>query len=314
VISSARLREPGWVLLPLRLMLGATFLFAGLQKLADPNFLDPAHPSSIQRQLATFRGTSPIGPLLGPVAEHAVAFGVLTALAEIAVGLGTLLGLYARVAALGGFLLSTSFFLTVSWGTRPYYYGSDVFVMVMWLPLVAVGAAGVLSLDGRFRRAAAAELGVNADDPPRDRRRELTRRTVVRSGAAAAMVAGSAVALAGADAALGRRLAGDEPSSASGGAGTVLGTAADVPVGGAKEVKAHGGAAFVVQPVPGDFKAFSAICTHAGCPVTFRDGRFACPCHGSVFDAATGRVLSGPATRPLPQIAVRDEAGEIRTT
>lgn len=329
----SRLAEVGWVLLPARLFLGATFLFAGLQKLADPNFLNAGSPTSIQSQLATYQAASPIGFLLGPVAEHAVAFGVLTALAEIAVGLGTLLGLWARVAAAGGFLLSTSFFLTVSWHTRPYYYGSDIFVMVMWLPLIAVGAAGVLSLDARLRRAAARELGVDPAAPPPERRRELDRRTVVRGAAAAGVVAAGGAALAGADSALGRWLArtgrapqaaasptppaGGPPTPVPGsGVGPVLARVADVPVGGAVPFQdpGTGQPALVVRPSPGTIKAFSAVCTHAGCTVGFDGGtkRFVCPCHGSLFDGSTGQVLTGPAPSPLPAIPVVVAGGEIR--
>lgn len=319
------LGQPGWVLLPARLFLGGTFLFAGLQKLADPNFLDAGHPTSIQSQLASFRAASPIGSLLGPVADHAVAFGVLIAVAEVAVGLGMLLGLWARVAAFGGLLLSTLFFLTVSWGTRPYYYGSDIFVMVMWLPYLAVGAAGVLSLDAALRRRAARDLAVDPTAPPPERRRELDRRTLVRGAAAAGVVAAGGVALAGADAAIGRALVGNgstataEPSStpsrpAAG--GTTVATVSQVPVGGARTFQnpATGNPAIAVQPTAGDVKAFSAICSHAGCIVSFDQPthRFRCPCHNSMFDGATGRVLNGPAPRGLDVIPVTVEGGEIK--
>ena len=49
------------------------------------------------------------------------------------------------------------------------------------------------------------------------------------------------------------------------------------------------------------FYAISSICTHLGCNVRWQASqeRFACPCHGSVFDGL-GRVVQGPAPRPLP--------------
>ncbi|MBN2369744.1 MAG: Rieske (2Fe-2S) protein [Vicinamibacteria bacterium] len=51
---------------------------------------------------------------------------------------------------------------------------------------------------------------------------------------------------------------------------------------------------------PRGFYAMSAVCTHLGCNIDHVDARgFECPCHGSVFDMA-GRVVEGPATRPLP--------------
>jgi Rieske Fe-S protein len=61
--------------------------------------------------------------------------------------------------------------------------------------------------------------------------------------------------------------------------------------------------------------AFSAICTHAGCAVTGWQpaaGHLLCPCHGSVYDpAAGGRVVAGPAPRPLPALPLRIEQGAL---
>ena len=62
----------------------------------------------------------------------------------------------------------------------------------------------------------------------------------------------------------------------------------------------------------GEFMAYSAVCTHQACTVAYKDGQLACPCHGSVFDPSKGAaVLNGPANRPLPQVAIRVEGGEI---
>lgn len=54
----------------------------------------------------------------------------------------------------------------------------------------------------------------------------------------------------------------------------------------------------------GALKALSAQCTHAGCIVQWQNGGVICPCHGSRFEAS-GKVLSGPATEPLPAFKVR---------
>jgi len=305
-----RLCEPGWVLMPARLFLGGTFAYAGLQKLADPHFLDASRPTSIQGQLAIFRQSSPIGALLGPVASHAVAFGVLTAVAEIAVGLGMLLGLWTRIAALGGFLLSTSFFLTMSFHTRPYYYGSDIFIMVMWLPFLAVGAAGVRSLDAMLLRA----RGAPSREAPA-RLPHLDRRAVVATGGVAAATG----VLAAVDAALGRRFARSGSSATAARAGTGGGTAvastADLPVGSSVAFTdpGSGAPALAIQPAPGDYRAFTAICSHAGCTVDYNktQQRFVCPCHGSVFDGSTGKVLSGPAPKGLTALPVDVAGGKI---
>ncbi|WP_425424152.1 Rieske (2Fe-2S) protein [Streptomyces longwoodensis] len=57
----------------------------------------------------------------------------------------------------------------------------------------------------------------------------------------------------------------------------------------------------VTQPAQGEFKAFSAICTHQGCTVaTVAGGTINCPCHGSEFRIEDGSVARGPASRPLP--------------
>ncbi len=61
----------------------------------------------------------------------------------------------------------------------------------------------------------------------------------------------------------------------------------------------------VTQPSAGEFKAFSATCTHQGCAVkSVSDGVINCPCHNSNFSIADGSVQSGPATKPLPSVAI----------
>jgi Rieske Fe-S protein len=57
----------------------------------------------------------------------------------------------------------------------------------------------------------------------------------------------------------------------------------------------------VTQPAAGEYKAFSAVCTHMGCIVNqISDGTIDCPCHGSEYSIATGAVVRGPAPLPLP--------------
>lgn len=132
--SDSALRSTGWALLPLRAFLGATFFYAGLSKVLDRRYLDPASPLGVHAQMMHAAATSPIGSLVSLSAHYSTVTGLAIAFGEIAVGLGALLGLFTRVAALGGAILAFSFFLTVSWTTRPYYYGADIGYAVAWTP------------------------------------------------------------------------------------------------------------------------------------------------------------------------------------
>ncbi|MFF4349488.1 Rieske (2Fe-2S) protein [Streptomyces sp. NPDC001530] len=98
------------------------------------------------------------------------------------------------------------------------------------------------------------------------------------------------------------------PSARSG--GTVLGKASDIPVGGGM---IYANAKVVVtQPTSGDFKGFSAVCTHQGCTVAkVENGEIVCPCHKSHFSIADGSVASGPAPKPLPSADVTVADGTI---
>ena len=127
-------------LLPLRLFLGVTFLYAGVDKLIDPAFLRATGPGSIGAQLAEFVKVSPIAPLVQVFGQtFPVEIGFLIAVAEIAVGLGTLTGLLFRLSAAGGLALSITFWLTASWATKPYYYGPDLPYALGWLTIALAG-------------------------------------------------------------------------------------------------------------------------------------------------------------------------------
>jgi nitrite reductase/ring-hydroxylating ferredoxin subunit len=92
-------------------------------------------------------------------------------------------------------------------------------------------------------------------------------------------------------------------------ADTDLAKAADIPVGGGAVFPTN--RVVVTQPSAGQFKAFSAICSHEGCTINqVADGTINCPCHGSRYSITDGSVVHGPATRPLHtrSITVRDGA------
>jgi len=103
--------------------------------------------------------------------------------------------------------------------------------------------------------------------------------------------------------------------AASGAAGAVKDIAkqVDIPVGGGKIFESA--KVVITQPTAGEFKAFSAVCTHQGCIVsTVKDGTINCACHGSQFDIATGDVKAGPATSGLPAKSVTVGADGISVT
>jgi thiosulfate dehydrogenase [quinone] large subunit len=345
VRTSPRLRDPAWVLLPLRAFLGLTFVYAGLLKLTDSTYLDPTSPTSVQAQMLRAAKISPIEPLVSLSAHMATATGLLIAFGELAVGIGTLLGLWTRLAALGGLALSLSFFLTVSWNTRPYFFGSDIVFFFAWTTLLIAGDGGLYSVTNAIRDRVRRNMGIRLDRPLKPAvAAEVQRRTVLQTGGLAAAVGGFAVLTGGMSAWAAHRRARSAtpsgpvltPSSApsatpapttSGGAtatpsatasvsGTALGPASTVTVGQAVSYTDPngGGPAYVVQPTKGQYKAFSAICSHAGCTVQFQSGGFICPCHGSQFDGTSGAVLNGPAPSGLSPIAIKVVGGTIYET
>ena len=94
--------------------------------------------------------------------------------------------------------------------------------------------------------------------------------------------------------------------------GAAIAGESEVAPGSAVTFKDSGNPAVLVHLKNGDFVAYSAICTHQGCKVAYQGGNLACPCHGSVFDPAKGaEVVAGPAPRPLPEIPVKVQGGEV---
>jgi thiosulfate dehydrogenase [quinone] large subunit len=344
---------PGLALLPLRLFLGVTFVYAGIQKLSDPGFLHPGAPTYIGTQLHQFAHGTPGGFILRAFAFPAPGLaGVVVAVVEIAVGLLILAGFLTRPAAFVGMCLNLLLFLTNSWNTYPYFLGSDIVFVFAWLPLVLAGANGQPSLDRylagslarrRARSPASARrpLGARQAADPAD----LTRRGLIARGlGATALLTGLIAGLAalskggyrgapqaktlgsgGAPASAGH---GSKHSarSGTGKAGTAktgsssppagaraLGPASRLPPGQAAYYRdpANGSPDILVRDGQGGLAAHSAICTHAGCTVQYSGGQLVCPCHGSIFNAATGAVLQGPAVAPLPARRVIERGGEL---
>ncbi|WP_149178878.1 Rieske (2Fe-2S) protein [Streptomyces sp. TRM49041] len=93
--------------------------------------------------------------------------------------------------------------------------------------------------------------------------------------------------------------------------GEELAATSDIPAGGGTIFRDE--KVVVTQPVAGEFKAFSAVCTHQGCTVgSVANGLINCPCHGSRFRITDASVAAGPATRPLPAREITVSGDTIR--
>ena len=309
----------GWYLVPLRLFIGVTFLYAGLQKLADPQFVRKNSPTSIYAQLIASSRSSPIHALVSHLISIAPGVGLVIAIGEVAIGLGVLVGLWMRAAAAAGMVLSFSLFLAVSFHTTPYFIGSDIVFFFAWTPLVLAGAAGAPALDTWLADRTGDSAG----------RHGVSRRAVISSGALAGMAAVVVLCLGGFTALVGRLIggtstAGGGPVTLAGGgtatttprgsgsptspSGTAIGPATGVPLGGSAAFTdpSTGDPALVIHQTAGNFVAFDAICPHQGCTVAYQPSSkiIACPCHGSEFNAKNGNVIRGPAASGLTPIRI----------
>lgn len=150
----------------------------------------------------------------------------------------------------------------------------------------------------------------------------ITRRSLIAVGGASAIGAGALVLAActpgGAETPAGsdqQASSGDAASPSTGSSsgsstgtgasgGTAVAKLSDIPVGGTAKATLNGAPILLAQPTAGKVVAFSAICTHQGCTVAPAGKEFDCPCHGSRFAAATGKVLGGPAPSPLHKLTV----------
>jgi thiosulfate dehydrogenase [quinone] large subunit len=344
--------SPALALLPLRLFLGVTFVYAGIQKLSDPGFLHPGAPTYIGTQLEGFAKGTPGGFVLHAFAlpDPAVA-GVGVALAEIAIGLLATAGFYTRLAAAGGFALNLLLFLTASWHTTPYFLGPDLVFTFAWLPFVLTGSQGQPALDNVVEHASAAlarRVRLQPIQGPGglDAEPASTRRALLAEFAGMAVAVAGVAALARGPYSAPKSLAASVPGGTAGGTppaggaggGTAPAGAANgggsAGAGGARGVPAgavrlgsgrqlpRGAAAtygdpstgepdILIRQSNGNLKAFSAVCTHAGCTVGYEGGTIVCPCHGAQYSAETGQVIGGPAPEGLAPKQVVEKGGQI---
>jgi Rieske Fe-S protein len=138
--------------------------------------------------------------------------------------------------------------------------------------------------------------------------RETTRRAAL-AGAGFAGLAATLAACGGGSSSSSGSTSGSGQAGHSGNA--ALASTSEIPVGGGKVFSAE--KVVVTQPTAGEFKAFSAVCTHMQCLVDkVASGTIDCPCHGSEFSVKNGSVVSGPAPSPLPAQAIKVTGGKIK--
>ena len=314
----------------LRLFLGGTMLYAGVDKMIlDPRFLQEAGVGSIGETLRLFvTAGGPLAPLVEALAiGQPVLIGVVMAGAQLVVGALLLSGSWVRAGALLGALISLSLALTASWGVSPYYYGNDLPYLVAFLALAAIGDGGVLragtprtrgydpnrraalftgggalvalltlvTID-RFRLASLVtpNSGTNASPTP-----DATATPAPSSGAPSPSATAS-------ETPAGTPSPTPRPTSSGGGAvgGTVIPGAGTLGAGQALNFSAGGTAAVLLKDGE-TYRAFERACTHQGTNVDWEpaNGSFYCSNHGARFSAA-GDAIVGPARTPLRPITV----------
>ena len=313
-----------FALVPMRLFLGATFVYAGLQKLTDSGFFAGGGRTYIGRQLQGFAPRSPLGGTLTWLGQNAaVEVGVVVIATELLVGAATLAGYRTRLAASVGAGLSFILFLSASWDVQPYFLGSDSIYTVAWTTLALSGDEGVRvpvrRLFGvskrpgpRFdagRRALLLQLGGGAVALvwvlgllPRGRAGASAVTTQASSSPSATPSQPTATASSS-------PAAGPATPVATPPSGTAIGTLQQLASQGsiAYQDPKSGDPAVAVSLGGNKVAAYDAVCTHAGCTVEYDASQqvLICPCHGAAFDPAhKAAVLQGPAATALPGLNV----------
>lgn len=324
------LLRPMVAALVLRIFLGGTMLYAGVDKmLLDGRFLQTSGVGSIGETLRIFAAAG--GPLAGLVEAVAlgqpVFIGFIMAGSQVLVGILLLTGAWVRAGALLGASISLSLALTSTWGVSPFYYGNDLPYLVGFLVLASLGDGGVARVgvptrpghDPERRAALISGAGISAALVALvllDRSRlgglftnapvGVIDPTASPSTSPTPSATSSPSASAPASSKPTQAPSATPPPSSGGGAvgGTAINGAQGLGAGQALNFSA-GGTDAVLLKDGSTYRAFQRACTHQGTNVEWEQGSgtFYCNNHGARF-SSTGAVLVGPAVIPLRPIAV----------
>ena len=269
----------------IRAWLGITWIYGGWDKAIDPDFLSKTGATSITRQLEGFAQSSPIGFIFERMIERSNVVGVIAMISEFAIGLATLLWVAPTFIAFSGFSMSVTLWLAATYHVKPYFLGSDTAYAILWL-------AYLLALIGSRRKI----------DVSLDRRGSLR----------LASIGALAVVAAAAGRVLQKTPSSNSATSTVSGKQIIESSKLAVGQNFAFEL-ASGEPAILFRSAVGVF-AYSKICTHQGCTVSYfkEDKTLRCPCHGGTYDPFNGAaVTAGPPPAPLAKIKVAEQSGWI---
>lgn len=145
---------------------------------------------------------------------------------------------------------------------------------------------------------------------------ELDRRGLLKAACAGCAAIGLAACGGGSDSTSAAPSSAAPSSAAPASSGpppsTTIVKLADIPVGGSVAARAPSGQKLLLsRPTATTVAAFSSTCTHQQCTVEPDGAKLSCPCHGSSYDAFTGKVLGGPAPAPLHTFAVKISGEDV---
>ena len=276
-VAAASWRSQSLPVRVIRFWLGFTWLFAAWDKATDPGFLTPGSTTFIGTQLAGYSTQSPIGFAFDKLIENSVQVGIFVMISEFAIGLATIFWVVPIMAAFGGLSMSVGLWLASSFYVDPYFLASDTAYAVLWL--------SYLLLIKNNRKGFAMSL---------------ERRGVLRVG----IIGTLAIAFAGVGKFFTPKSSQDNASAAT---KTRIVKLSALKVGATKNFVLTSGAPAILFRTKSGVFAYSAICTHQGCTVSYLPSSktLKCPCHGSEFDPfKSSNVIAGPATSKLPSVKV----------